>query len=88
MGKSSKKNKKITNECLAEYKYPPVYKYGFLLLTIYMLLKHQKLMTQDKLLTNSIIIILIFGVVDYIIIDNHPSFFYGNPSENQMEKLK
>jgi hypothetical protein len=37
-----------------------------------MFLKYQRIMTPDKLLYNSIIIIVIFGIIDYIIIDNHP----------------
>lgn len=64
------------------YKYPPIYKYGFLLLTIYMLMKHQKIMTPDKLLTNSIIITLIIGIVDYAIIDNHPYPFFDGKNES------
>ena len=57
---------------MMEYKYPPIYKYGFLLLVIYMFLKYQKIMTPEKLLYNSVFIIIIFGIFDYIIIDNHP----------------
>jgi hypothetical protein len=37
-----------------------------------MFLKYQKLMTSEKLLYNSILIIIILAIVDYIIIDNHP----------------
>lgn len=55
-----------------KYKYPPIYKYGFLLIIIYLLLKHQKIMQQNKLLINSILITLIIGVIDYIIIEDHP----------------
>lgn len=57
---------------MIQYKYPPIYKYGFLLLIIYMFLKYQKIMTGDKLLYNSILIIIILAIVDYIVIDNHP----------------
>ena len=57
------------------YKYPPIYKYGLFFIATYMFLKHQQLMTSDKLLVNSIIITLIMAIIDYIIIYNHPSLF-------------
>lgn len=55
------------------YKYPPIYKYGLLLLTIYMFIKHQKIMTSDKILLNSVLITLIMFIFDNIIIYNHPN---------------
>jgi len=58
-----------------QYKYPPIYKYGFVLLTVYMFLKHQKIMPKEKLLINSILITALFVLVDYIIIENHPKPF-------------
>jgi hypothetical protein len=58
-----------------KYKYPPIYKYGFLLLVLCMFFKHQQIMSQDKVLTNSIIIVIIFMACDYIIIKNHPHLF-------------
>ena len=67
------KLRKINN--IITYKYPPIYKYGFLLLVIYMFMKYQKIMTNDKLLINSIIITLIILIVDNIIINNHPMLF-------------
>lgn len=70
------------------YKYAPIYKYGFILLTIYMLLKHQKLMSQDKLLINSIIITLIVVLIDYIIIDNHPMPLDDISKNNQSDQKK
>lgn len=69
------------------YKYPPIYKYGFLLLTIYMLMKHQKIMAQDKLLTNSIIITLIVSMIDFAIINNHPYPFFDQNTENFEDNL-
>lgn len=89
-----KKNKKNRNKMVScyfnknntmNYKYPPIYKYGFLLLTIYMLIKHQNLMPQDKLLTNSIIITIIVGIVDFVIINNHPFLFYDGESNETFE---
>lgn len=87
--KSKKQSKSKNNEVLElkestkptdvmTYKYPPIYKYGFLLLVVYMLMKHQKIMSQDKLLTNTIIITLIVGFVDFVIINNHPFLFNDN----------
>lgn len=69
------KKKYCDNSKIIKYKYPPIYKYSFLLLVIYMLIKHQKIMSQDKLLTNSIIITLIILIIDWIVVENHPSLF-------------
>ncbi len=87
MGKKTKKktdkiqkSNAIENNIMT-YKYPPIYKYGFLLLVIYMLMKHQKIMSQDKLLTNSIIVTLIVGIVDYMVINNHPFLFSDGLNE-------
>lgn len=55
------------------YKYPPIYKYGLLLLTIYMFIKHQKILTPDKILFNSVLIVLIVFIFDNIIIRDHPN---------------
>lgn len=76
MGDKTKLNKNM------QYKYAPIYKYGFLLLTIYTFIKHQKIMTQDKLLLNSVIITIIIGLVDFIIINNHPALFSDEHNEN------
>lgn len=69
------------------YKYPPIYKYGFLLLVIYMFLKYQKIMSTDKLLYNSIVIVMIIAITDYIIIDNHPLPF-DLDNNNNIKKQK
>lgn len=63
------------------YKHPPIYKYALLLICVYMLLKHQKLMSADKLLINSIIITCIIAIFDYILIEGHPK-----PLESKTEK--
>lgn len=68
---------------LMNYKYPPIYKYGILLLIVYMFLKHQYIMTSNKLLINSVVITLFVIVLDYILIKNHPG-----PMENNQEKKK
>jgi len=54
------------------YKYPSIYKYAFLLIVIYLFMKHQNIMSQDKLLLNSIVITIIIGIVDFVIIQDHP----------------
>ena len=66
-----------------EYKYPPIYKYALYLVLIYMFLKHQHIMPLDKLLINSIVIVLITIAIDYIIIKNHTPIF-GNDSEEEI----
>jgi len=70
-----------------KYKYPPVYKYGLLLLTIYMFLKHQKILTSEKILINSVLIILIFFIFDNIIIDQHPNLLEDNKNINTDESI-
>lgn len=72
------------------YKYPPIYKYGILLLAIYMFLKHQKIMTAEKLLTNSLLITIMIGILDYILISNHPTLFETknlNSDKENFDKL-
>lgn len=66
------------------YKYPPIYKYGLLLLTIYMFIKHQKIMTPDKILLNCVLITLIMFIFDNIIIQNHPNLL----EDSKEKKLK
>jgi hypothetical protein len=56
-----------------DYKYPPIYKYGLMMLLIFMYFKHQHIMTHDKILTNSIAITCFIAVLDYILIRNHPT---------------
>lgn len=65
------------------YKYPPIYKYGLLLLTIYMFIKHQKILPPDKILINSIFITLIVFIYDNIIIKNHPSILLDNSNKKR-----
>jgi hypothetical protein len=69
------------------YKYPPIYKYGLLLLTIYMFLKHQKIMSAEKLLTNSLLITLMLGVLDYILIAEHPAPFDSKHNSTEKESF-
>ena len=66
------------------YKYPPIYKYGLLLLTIYMFIKHQKIMTPDKILLNCVLITLIVFIFDSIIIQNHPNLL----EDSKEKKIK
>ena len=70
-----------------DYKYSPIYKYGLLLLIIYMFLKHQKVMTSDKILINSVAIVIFIGIFDYVLIRNHPSLFEQMPNENFEETV-
>lgn len=67
------------------YKYPPIYKYGLLLLTIYMFIKHQKILTQDKILLNSVLITLIIFVFDNIIIKNHPTLLENSKEQKHTD---
>lgn len=78
------------------YKYSPIYKYGILFVVIYMFLKYQRIIPNDKLLLNSIVITLIIVMFDYMFIDEHPFIFgedetqeveehYENENENKIE---
>jgi hypothetical protein len=54
------------------YKQAPIYKYGITLVAIYLFIKHQHIMPNDKILKNTIAIILVMIIMDYILIHNHP----------------
>jgi hypothetical protein len=54
------------------YSHPPIYKYCFLFLIIYMFIKHQKNMPPNILLLNTVFILLFVVTVDYILIEEHP----------------
>ncbi len=71
-----------------KYKYPSLYKYCLLLLTIFLFLKHQKIIHPDKLLINSLIITVIVGVFDYVLIDDHPTLFQNASSHNINSKIE
>lgn len=69
---------------IMSYKYPPIYKYALLLLVIFLFFKHQKIMSQDKILLNSVIITLIVTLFDYVLIKNHPGLF-DNPENKEIK---
>lgn len=46
-----------------------------------MFLKHQKLMSQENVLINSIMITVMIMILDYVLISDQPSFL-GDNSEN------
>lgn len=64
------------------YKYPPIYKYGCSLIIIFMFFKHQKIMSQEKTLISSILLTLVYAILDYMIIENHPNIFFVKPEES------
>lgn len=64
-----------------EYKYAPIYKYVVLFILIYMFMKHQRIIPQNKILLNSLTITIIFAILDYMIIRNHPQLL--NTKENK-----
>lgn len=68
------------------YKYPPICKYGLLLILIFLFIKHQHIMIDEKILFNSISIVLIFIAIDYIIIKNHEPIL--GVSDNDPNKNK
>lgn len=62
------------------YKHPPIYKYGLLIIIIFMFFKHEKIISQDKILLYSIAITLFVAMLDFILINEHP---YPLDSENK-----
>lgn len=71
-----------------KYKCPPIYKYGLLLIIIYMLFKHQKIVPADKLLINSVIITLVIWLLDYMLIREHENIFGNDVNDAKQEKFK
>lgn len=69
-----------------QYKYPPLYKYGFIFIVIYAFLRHQQIMASDKLLINALLITSFCIFVDYVIIKNHPQLF--ETKTQKTEKFK
>lgn len=58
-----------------EYKYPPIFKYIILLISIFMFIKHLKIMAIHENLMITITIIFMFLIFDYILINKHPDLF-------------
>jgi poly(A) polymerase Pap1 len=74
-----------------EYQYHPVIKHVTYFILIYLFLRHQKIMANDILLINSIILTLFVIILDHLFIDNHPSPFessYNYIDEDEVKKLK
>jgi hypothetical protein len=55
-----------------EYKYPPIYKYLTLILIFFMFLRHYKVVTHEQYLPITIIFVLTVGMLDYVLIHEHP----------------
>ena len=66
------------------YSYPPIYKYCFLFLIIYMFIKHQKIMLPNVLLLNTIFFILFVVLIDYILIEDHPYPFVTENTDDEL----
>jgi hypothetical protein len=58
-----------------EYKYHPTFKHLAYFVIIYMFLRHQKLMPNDILLINSVILTLFLIILDHMLISGHISPF-------------
>lgn len=50
-------------------------------------MKHQEIMPTNKLLINSAIIMLMVGVIDYMIIRNHPSIVENKTEKEDIDDL-
>lgn len=71
-----------------EYKYPPIYKYIIFFIMVFMLIKHQKIMSQDKNLAISFALLVMIIVLDYIIIDKNPPLFEFKYRKKNNKKKK
>ena len=69
------------------YKCPPIYKYGFFLVVVYMYFKHQ-CAPSELLLSNAIILTLIMIMLDYIIVRDMPTMFEYKIKENNKKSEK
>jgi hypothetical protein len=58
-----------------EYKYNPIVKHLTYFLIAYMFLRHQKLMSNELLLANSVVVTLFIIVLDHVFISGHMSPF-------------
>lgn len=70
------------------YKYPPLTKYLVYFVLIYLFLKHQKIMRDDRLIMNVTLITSIAITLDYILIADHPSPTETGKIELDGEKLE
>lgn len=64
------------------YKYPPVYKYAIFIIMTYAFLRHQHIMPLDKILFNSVAILIIIIALDYLIIRNHSALLENTKDEH------
>jgi serine/threonine protein kinase len=74
-----------------EYQYYPIIKHITYFILIYLFLRHQKIMANDILLINSVILTLFMIIVDHMFINNHPSPFDKSDDyidEDEVKKIK
>jgi hypothetical protein len=65
-----------------KYKHPPIFKYIFLLICIFMFIKHLKIMVNHQNLMISLSILSMITVLDFILIDNHPNLLGNDEVED------
>ena len=75
-----------------EYKYHPVFKHLTYFIISYMFLRHQKLMNNELLLANTVILTLFMIVLDHLFINGHISPFdtmkYEYIDEEDIDELE
>jgi hypothetical protein len=75
-----------------EYKYHPVFKHITYFIISYMFLRHQKLMNNELLLVNAIILTLFLIILDHLFISGHITPFepltYEYINEKELKKLE
>lgn len=75
-----------------EYKYHPAFKHIIYFIISYMFLRHQKLMNNELLLMNTIILTLFIIILDHLFISGHITPFepltYEYINEKEIKKLE
>jgi len=75
-----------------EYKYHPAFKHITYFIISYMFLRHQKLMNNELLLVNAIILTLFLIILDHLFISGHITPFepltYEYINEEELKKLE
>jgi hypothetical protein len=64
-----------------KYKYSPILKYIVLLISMFMFMKHTKILTNNHNFLISISILAMVIIFDYVLIDNHPNLLMDTDDE-------
>lgn len=68
-----------------KYKFSPIFKYILLLLSIFMFIKHLKVLNNSENFLISISILFMVIIFDYVFIEDHPNLVMEDESENDSD---